>query len=246
MSSLENGLRILSLFHSGRATVRVSEVGDELKLPKSSASRLMASLADFGILEKGRADTGYMIGPMALTLYESYFRSRSLTPELEHVLTKLVAEFTFTGLSSTLTQADIVLVNVKYGSHPLRIMQVIGRRLPAEDTVTGKCMLARLRDDEVCHRLAMAGRHASSTLLAALQSIRESGFCCEASPRTKGVESIGAAVVSLDGDAVGFCLIYPADDGAHLKEAMITRVLSTAAEVGGRFGDAFWMDQQPG
>lgn len=244
MSSLENGLRILSLFHSGRAVVKVRDVGSELNLPKSSVSRLMASLADRGILERGRADTGYMIGPLALTLYDSYFKGRSLTPEFEHVLGELVAEFSFTGLASTLTEADIVLVNAKYGSHPLRIVQSIGQRLPAEDTVTGKCLLARLSDDEVRGRLAAAGRSAGPELFAVLQSIRESGFSWEASRRTKGIESIGAAIVSMDGDAVGFCLIYPAGDGAPVKEAMIKRVCSVAADVGARFGDDFWMRAQ--
>ena len=246
MSSLENGLRILSLFHSGRAVVKVGEVGHELKLPKSSASRLMASLADFGILERGRGDLGYMVGPTALTLYNSYFGGRSLTPEFEHVLRELVAEFSFTGLAVTLTGADIVLVNVKYGSHPFRIVQTVGRRVPAEDTVTGKCLLARLSDEEVRYRFAAAGRFAEPELFAVLQSIRESGYLCEASPRTNGVESIGSAVVSMDGDAVGFCIIYPSDDGAHLKEAMLTRIRDVAAEVGARFGDSSWTRPQHG
>lgn len=68
MSSLETGLQILNVLSAGRPILRVGEVCRELGIPKSSVSRLMRTLSDFGLLERDPQNQGYVAGPQVLLM----------------------------------------------------------------------------------------------------------------------------------------------------------------------------------
>ena len=239
MSSLENGLRALQLFGADRTVLRVNELSVELGIPKSSVSRLMASLARYGFVEK-EPGGGYQVGVASLVLRESYFANRSLFREIDEMLFRLVTRFPFTALAATLSGSSAIIVNTKQGIHPLRVVRAVGTSLPAEETATGTCLLARLDDNSAKARIEQSGRQVEPDFLDRMNQCRTQGYLFDVSRRTKGVGSIASAVISRDGDGIAFCLTYPMSEGEPLQQEMVETVLEEAREIGGRFGDFYW------
>ncbi len=103
MSSLENGLAIIGLLNAGHPVLRVGEVCRKLDMPKSSVSRLLRTMSEFGLLEREANDVGYVVGPRALLLGKLYTSRHGMLALAGGMLDELIAEFGFTGYVSVLS-----------------------------------------------------------------------------------------------------------------------------------------------
>jgi len=137
-----------------------------------------------------------------------------------------------------------VLLQVKYGSYPLRHVREIGSRLPALKTAMGHALLARLSDEALETRFAATGEFASvpSELRPRLLAIRRRGFVVATSVLTPGITTIAAALVDpATRDSIAIALAFP-DSAAdrQLQRRMSEVLLSKATEVGRRIEDPGW------
>ena len=249
MSSLENGLRILSLVTEDRPVLRVGEVCRELTLPKASVSRLLKSLAEAGLLERDGRDLGYVVGGMALELAGFYLARHSLLDLVTEAVADLVREFGFTGHAGIVSGHERVLLVARQGSFPLQHTGSVAERKPAFDSIIGRAILARLSDEAAIKQLDsgperdMRARMTDEQVRAELAAIRARKIAGSSSLITPGISSIGAAVSDPGrNEVMGFCLSFPtiAADQAT-QDRIADSVIRHARAIGVRIRDPAWI-----
>jgi IclR family transcriptional regulator, KDG regulon repressor len=249
MSSLENGLRILSLLGPSRPILRVGEVCRDLEIPKASVSRLLRTLADAGVLERDARDGGYRVGVRSLDLGRLYLADHGLLDLITNAIDMLVAEFGFTGHAGIVVGAERVLLVAKQGTYPLQHIAGVAERKPVFDSIIGRAILARRSDDEI---LAVLGLHNAQDVvnglhgeaaLKEIDAIRQQRVAFSSSLITPGISSVGAAVADPSRDEVlGFCLSYPAAAADEtMRQRMRDEVHKFASAIGRRVHDQVWM-----
>ncbi len=248
LSSLENAFSILALFEPSRPVLRVGEVCRDLGLPKSSVSRLMKAMGEFGLIEREVGDLGYVVGRRALELADLYLSRHTLLDLIDLTVDRIVSKFEFAGYSGILSGRDLVVLRVKHGAYPLRLVHPVGQRIPAYETAIGRALLARVPEDEA---LAAAGPPAGVTkreLRDSLDSIYRCGIAATISTTIPGIAALGAAVYSADKrEAIGFAISFPirATDAA-LRHTMASWLREEAASVAARIGDPYWAGRAAG
>jgi DNA-binding IclR family transcriptional regulator len=252
MSSLDNALRILGCFSSERVVLGVTSVAEELDLPKSSVSRLMKAMAEAGLLEQPAGHRGYSPGVLAFRLGNLYQRQHNVPDLVERGVARLVDEFGLTGYIGVLDGTDIVLTGVRQGTYPVRLVLPKGMRIPAHVTAIGLAILAHYPADRVREMFPCEVRYSETgqinspdeigTLVA---DVRERGIAAIQGMTYRGFNAVGAAVGSVEeGQIIGFSLSYPQDvQTDDLVRRMRERMWETAAEIGGRNGDPFWLER---
>ena len=253
MSSLENGLKILTLITEDRTVLRVSEVCRELDIPKASVSRLLRTLADFNLLERDDRDSSYLAGGRALDLARAYLARHGLLDLVDEAVAALVDEFGFTGHAGIVVGDERVLLIARQGSFPLQHIAPVSERRPAFESIIGRAILARSANNDVLAQLGYQTldevRHSFSgrEILTEIAEIRRTRISHSLSLMTPGIGSVGAAVADPGrGETMGFCLSYPsaATDEA-LRKRMAEAVFRHASAIGAKLRDPLWTSDPP-
>lgn len=244
MNSLQAAMRVLKLVDQSRPVLRVGEVSRELGLQKSTISRLLRAMCEHELIERERDGQGYVAGRRALVLANLYLSAHSLLDLVDTAVDALVEEFEFVGYAGALSGPDIVILRLKHGRYPLRLVQEVGMRVPAWRTAIGQALLARKRDAEVVSLIkAQEGEGGLSAVPAQLDSIRRTGVISLTSAIVPGIAAMGAAVSDPGrSEALGFALSYPVGaTDEEMRELMARRVREEAQRIGTRLGDPFWV-----
>ena len=256
MSSLENGIRILQCFSTNQVELRVSDVAQSLSLPKSTVSRLMKSMGEAGLLERDPKRRSYGPGILAFQLGNLYQKQIKVLDLIDEALIRLVDEFHATGYTSVLKGNEIVIIRVRQGSYPVRLILETGYRGQAFATSVGRALLARLPDDEVRRLHPDPLRHPEAhletdieTLIADLNRIRGEGVAETLDTNFTGFGAIAAAIESEnERQAVAFSLSFPTSAVSKERiEKMNKRVFEVARDIGRRTNDPYWtaFDRDP-
>lgn len=249
MSSLDKGLRILGLLSKQRPVLRVGEVCRALEMPKSSASRLLRTMADHGLLTQEKPDQGYVAGPRSFEIAGLYLARHTLLDRLNEVIDRLVAEFGFVGYLCALEGPDLVVLRRRHGNYPLRLVRDVGQRVPAFQTSAGRVLLAYASEDQVRAALAADPEWAKRQPLALqeIEAIRCGGLVTAASSVTPGVAATAAAVRdAASGETLAFSVSFPlAGTDDALRERIADRVRAEAYKLGTLLGDRAWMARDP-
>ncbi len=252
MSSLDKALQILGCYSAQRVVLGVTEVAADLGLPKSSVSRMMKSMAESGLLEPSQERRGYSPGPLAFRLGNLYLKDDKFLELVERAVGRLVDEFGLTGYIGILDGADVVLVGVRQGTYPVRLVLPKGKRLPAHVTAVGVALLARLSDEDV--QQLHPGEivygeteqvNSSADILELARRARDDGFARTVGITYRGFNALAVAVANEnDGHLISYSLSCPQElDTPELNERMRRRMIEEASEIGLGVGDRYWLDK---
>ena len=140
VQSIERAFAVLGALAAG--PIGVTEVADRADLPKSTAARMLASLAREGVVEQVPGGTRYRLGPRLVTLAAGIRPTRSLAalarPSLED-LAEAVGE------AAGLSVPDGALVHYieQVGSpNPVSVRDWTGSRIPLHAVSSGQVLLA--------------------------------------------------------------------------------------------------------
>jgi DNA-binding IclR family transcriptional regulator len=247
MNSLEAAMRMLRLVDRSRPVLRVGEVSRELGLQKSTVSRLLRTMSEHELIERERHGQGYVAGRRGLVLADLYLSGHSLLELVDGAIEALVSEFEFVGYVGVLSGSDIVLLRVRHGRYPLRLVQEVGKRIPAILTSIGLALLARKSDAEVSELLRDKSGAGPSGITARLDEVRRNGTAAISSAIIPGIGAIGTAVGGPGGgEALGFALSYPVSAADEkLKTRMVSRMREEGMRIGQRLGDPAWSGLDP-
>jgi IclR family KDG regulon transcriptional repressor len=222
-SSLAKALRMLLLFLDSKEELALSDLASALDLTKPTASRLAATLVEFGFLKQRESRGKFSLGTIYLE-FSGLIRSRF---ELRRVALPLVLR-----LSRRVQEAVVIAYGDGIGGLPTESYSDVSTpgSMPmtaAEEnalgqlhfTSLGKIMLANMADQEVqwyFHKNNLA-RPTSNTIMKLdqmmeeLREIRETGIAFDREEHQTGLRSIAAGVRDVERKLVGaIAIVAPA------------------------------------
>jgi IclR family acetate operon transcriptional repressor len=148
LASLDNALRLLLLF-AERPLLRVTEVGAELGIGRSTAHRILTTLEHRGFVRQDHTTRRYRLGPSAIQIARAYLGDSELRRHARPHLEALCAAVGETTHLLVLDHTSTIFVDSAESDQPLRTTSRIGQVLPAHATSGGKALLAELSSKEL-------------------------------------------------------------------------------------------------
>lgn len=210
LSSVRNAARILKEFGHDDRRLGVTELARRLGIGKSTAHRLLHTLAEEGLLERDPSSGGYRLGLAMYALGATVGHHTDMHEACAPVLDQLRNATRETVQVAVLDGRHVVYVERRESPQTLRLFGRVGHRNDAHCTSTGKVLLASLPDEEF-ERLVQGWeltRHtactitSTETLRSALQNVRRQGWAENVNEAEVGVASVAAPIRNGRGDVV--------------------------------------------
>lgn len=237
IESVDKALRILTMLRE-RRRVRVVEVGEELGVARSTAHRLLATLAHRGFVVRDPLDRSYRGGPELLGLgavgeVDLRAAAREHVEQLSSALRETVNLMVLEGASCRFLDGVA-------GERPLGTRVRTGAVLPAHIVSGGKALLAELPAREVETLFGRSLRRITphtivdlDRLHAELALIREQGYALNREESEPGLSAV-AVVIRRGPHAVGALAVSAPtqrlDDGGLAEALGGLRATSAAVE----------------
>ena len=207
VQSIERAFAVLGALTDG--PIGVTEVADRVSLPKSTAARMLASLAREGAVEQIPGDTRYRLGPRIETLATGSIATRSIVAVARPHLAELAVSIgEAAGLS--VPEGDLIhYVDQVDSDHPVGVRDWTGSRLAMHAVSSGLAVLALRPPAEIERYLSRPlERFTDRTmtdvgqLRARLQRILLDGFAWTNGEYTEDIASVAAAIADASGEVV--------------------------------------------
>jgi IclR family KDG regulon transcriptional repressor len=202
--TVSNALSVLGCFSRSEPVLSASELARRLKLARTIVIRLLATLEGFGFIEKCPEAAGYRIGLRAFEVGTLFLAANPLSSMLARSLDELVEKTQCTAYLAVLDRDDVVMLNCREGTLPIRFVWQVGDRLPLHTTAMGKAMLACMSSEEIDHHLgrgkALRGLTEKSIrtrvkLDADIAKARERGWGLAREESHAGLTAVGSAIL---------------------------------------------------
>jgi DNA-binding IclR family transcriptional regulator len=202
--TVTNALNVLSCFSRSDPVLTASELTRRLKLARTSVIRLLATLEGFGFIEKSPEAVGYRIGLRAFEVGTLFLAANPLSSVLNRALEDLVGKTQCTAYLAVLDKDDVIILNYREGSLPIRFIWQVGDRLPLNTTAMGKAMLACMSSEEIDRQLGRSKTlrglteksiRTRSQLDADIGKTRERGWGLAREESHPGLTAVGSAIL---------------------------------------------------
>ncbi|MFL5818728.1 MAG: IclR family transcriptional regulator [Conexibacter sp.] len=209
IGSVANALRLLVLLQE-HPSLRVSDASEELGVARSTAHRLLAMLASYGLVQQEPRTKAYRAGPVLLQLGLAAAEHDDILLAVLHPFVRELSE----AVSETvhivvLEGANSRFVDCVESKGALRTTGRIGYVYPAHATSGGKALLAELDADELQHLfpdtwlppLNERTNTSRDKLFEELEHVREVGYSTNFGESEAGVSAIAMAQRTRSGAA---------------------------------------------
>lgn len=142
IQSLARGLKILNLLEHSRNGMGTTEVANQLDIDKSSASRLLHTLAKYGFVEQDADTARYLLGPQLVTLGQHLLNRITLRDHARPYLHELVDKTGECAHLAIQAQRQALYIDQVESTAALRVESEIGTLSPLYCTALGKVLLA--------------------------------------------------------------------------------------------------------
>ncbi|WP_125613231.1 IclR family transcriptional regulator [Specibacter cremeus] len=156
VQSVDRAITVLEIL-ARRGDAGVSEIADEMRVHKSTASRLLSALDARGMVQQNSERGKYQLGVGILRLASAIPGRLSLAHEARPFLQALAAQFQETANLAVLRSNFAVNVDQAMGSSTLATYDWVGNLTPVHATSSGKILLAYLETGERDRILKEAG-----------------------------------------------------------------------------------------
>ena len=239
VQSIERAFAVLRSLAAGPAGV--SKVAERVALPKSTVSRLLATLLELDAVEQLTPGGDYRLGPLVQQIGGSAAPGRMLQHLAHPFLVELTANSgEATGLS-VLDGTDVLYLEQVDSDNPVQVHDWSGERVPAHVVSSGLVLLALSPAgviDSYLERPLAGFTDRSLTdpdaVRARLNEVGDDGVAWVHEEFEIGINSVAAAVRTADGTAVAAIHVhgpsyrFPALGAADREAA---RVLSAADQI---------------
>ncbi|MFO1269840.1 MAG: IclR family transcriptional regulator C-terminal domain-containing protein [Rubrivivax sp.] len=210
-ASLDKALDVLDAVGSVAAGLSQADLGQRLKLPRTTLYRLLGTLVARGLVRRDPLRRVYCLGARCF----EYARAAYAMPDLVAAAAiELRALRDMTGETSYLAALDgleVVALDRCDGAHAQRSHAAVGQRKPLHCTSQGKAILAALppeKRDALVRELALAPMTPRTItdrrrLLAELRLTAQRGWSIDDEEIALGVRCCGAPIVDAFGEVRG-------------------------------------------
>lgn len=209
-SSLRNALRLLELFSIERPELGFSEVVQKLGVGKSTAHRLLVTLASEGYVIKDPRTRNYRLGGALLALGNAFTAQLQLNRKKVYPwLRELVQQTGETAHIGVLRGNCVVYLYKLDCRYPVRLLSYVGKGNPVHCTSTGQVILAyqsrAVIDQVLAGGLPAYGPRSPTSATAMkekLMLIRKQGYAVSEEELHAGVSSVAAPIRNHQGRVV--------------------------------------------
>jgi len=207
LSGVRNALRIVDAFSESSQVLGVSEIARRLGLPKSTTSRLAATLCSEGFLAltpAGKYRLGLRLFDRGLVAVQSH----DLYNSVLHVLASLRATSGFSSHFAILEGSRLVQIH-RTTSNDIECLGEAHASIPLHATSTGLAVLAfaepqLLRETLSSQLPAFTDKTITSAerLQTAVSEVKQMGYACTRGEFFPGTASVAAPILNQAGHAV--------------------------------------------
>src|SRR5256885_1732225 len=208
VQSIERAFAVLGALTDG--PIGVTEVADRAALPKSTAARMLVSLAREGAVEQIPGDTRYRLGPRIESLATGLVGPRSVVAIARPYLAELATTIGETAGLSVPEGNTMRYVEQVDSDHPVGVRDWTGARIAMHAVSSGLAVLALWPHARIdAYLAAPLERFTDRTmtdpteLRVRLQRIQQEGHAWTSGEYAEGIASVAVAIADADGEVVG-------------------------------------------
>jgi IclR family acetate operon transcriptional repressor len=208
LQSVNRALRALELIAEA-GQLGVTELGRRLGVHKATASRLVATLAERGMVERDPITEKYRLGFGLIRLAGAAMASMDLVRIARPMLEELADRTRETVNLGVLSGDAVVYIDQVTGTRSIVAVSWVGRRTPLHCTSNGKVLLANVGDAERArllatplHRETRSTVTDAATLETQLDEIRRRGYATTMEELEEGLNAVAAPIRRADGEVV--------------------------------------------
>lgn len=205
VQSIERAFAVLGALGDG--PIGVTEVAARVDLPKSTAARMLASLAREGVVEQVPGDTRYRLGARIVSLAAGVVPTSSIVALAHPVLVELAST---TGEAAGLSVPDgfvVHYIDQVETTHQVLVRDWTGTRLPMHAVSSGQVFLAHLApsslDRFVAHPLERFTPRTvvePARLRDQVRQIQIDGYAWTQDEFAEGLNSVAAPIADAAGE----------------------------------------------
>lgn len=210
IQSLDRALDVLEALAGQPGGLNVTEIATRLRLPKSTAFRMVSALAQRGYAERRAEDGRYIVGMILVDLCHERLNDLELKIEARPFLSRLCQQAGSTVFLAVLQGDAAVYIDAYETFNSLRKFAIIGQRRPLYCSGLGKALLMGMSDDALsraAHSVAFA-RHTATTiagpaeLLQDITASRRRGWALDDRELEPSIRCVAAPIRSVGGAAI--------------------------------------------
>jgi len=142
IQSLARGLKILDILGQAQNGVSITELAEHLDIDKASASRLVATLVNYGYAEKDQQTRRFHLGPQVVPLSRSVLARLSMREAAKPFLRELMERTGECAHLAVPAQGKVLYIDQVESPATLRVNAQVGTMNPLHCTALGKVLLA--------------------------------------------------------------------------------------------------------
>lgn len=208
LQSVTRALRSLELIAEA-GELGVTELGRRLGVHKATASRLAATLAERGLVERDPSSERYRLGFGLIRLAGAAMAGLDLVSSARPVLEDLAERTRETVTIGVVSGDEVVSIDQVTGTRSIVSVSWVGKRSPLHTTSSGKVLLAFMddveRDLRLSRPLARSTRRSivdPAQLRTQLAECRRRGYAQTLEELEEGLNAVAAPVRQADGEVV--------------------------------------------
>ncbi|MHA4816153.1 IclR family transcriptional regulator [Streptomyces aculeolatus] len=240
------GLRVLELLADAGGSMSLTEIADELDLPKSTMHHVLTALVEFGWVERDPETLRMGLGLRVWEVGQAYDRAQTLSQRARPFMERVRDELGETVRLAIRSGSDQVCIAKSVGPQQLVFDQRVGARLPCHATGLGKALLSGLEDHEVDALYPAVPERFTETTLAGLSALkaelamaRKAGYAEDRGEYILGIRCVAVPVRSRNDQIIAALSVSGPTrrfDDEHIRRAQAA-LRRAADELAGRLGD---------
>lgn len=243
VQSVDRALTILGIL-ARLGEAGVTEIAAELRVHKSTAFRLVATLESHGMVEQNEERGKYRLGVGVLRLAGATTARLDVVQEARPICRKLAADSGETVNIAVLSDRSALYLDQVAGQSALQSHNWVGQHIPLHATSNGKVLLSGLSSDEVDSRLPRLPSYTTDTVTSRarlrreLAEVRDQGYAVAVDELEVGLTAIAAPIRNAHGDVIASLSVSgPTFRLGELRVKELVPVVQDAAdEVSRRLG----------
>lgn len=235
--SVVKAIEIMELLSFEKENWGTREIASRLKLSPSSASRLLQTLRNKGMVNQDPVSQRYGPGPNLFRMAAALSSRNSLKNVALPVMAELVKECGETSYLCALVSDQYVILEKVECSHPIRFFLNVGSLHSLHAGAAGKAILAYLDDDGLGRifsrelpRLTARTLVGREELLADLKETQRRGYAFSHGERVPGAVGVAAPVFDRAGVVGSLVVTIPQDRFHQAELASLAGMVMGAAE----------------
>jgi len=250
VQTIERVSLILDILGKSPQGISVGELSEKVSLPKGTTHRLLSSLAYFDYVRQDSGTKNYSLGFKLVELGNRLLDQIDFRTEARPFLVELADHTKETVHMVILDQNEVLYIDKVEASENttgLRMVSMLGSRIPAHCSAVGKVLLAALPEAKLLELIGSKGlpRKTQNTitdlgkLKEHLSLIRKRGYALDNEENERGIRCVGAPIRDQRGTviaAISISVPVLRVPKQVLESSLKVQVMQTALNISRKLG----------